>query len=523
MKMYWPIVVFFIFAVACLAIPGVWGSSEAREGQVIWKILHDGSWLLPLRNGLIPSKPPLFHWFAAIIGNIFGMQASEFLIRLPSLLAACGVLFVTGRLGGKVSPRVGTLAIAVLTLSYGFTRLAMDARVDMFFSFFVVAAVSLIVSPLVSQEAISRQRIIAFYLIVGLATLAKGPLGAALPILIGLSCVCHRNGLRQGLTLLVDPLGILTFLLIACPWYFAAANIGQEAFVSRQLVFENLQRFTGGEAVNRQPFWYYIPQVILGTAPWCFLVVLNRWKGQSSLTRQRLASLSAIWVLSGLILFSVASGKRASYLLPLYPGIALLIALSFEGILETVSAAAFLRARLIIDRIPLVIGAVMIGIALGIEALVPLLTARGLMVPLIPKGVALIIFLFGIASFVAWGGAWQANRRLVVSFSLLALLLITSIQIGLWVKAKLKGFDTAASRITELVGGEELTVLKGEREEFFDPLFYYLGREVSLRPAEKGSLECKGFAVLKKDEDFSIWGSCFRRLTCGGGLPDNSR
>src|SRR6516162_6585799 len=40
---------------------------EAREALVVWEINHSGNWILPLRNGKeIPSKPPLYHWLAAI-------------------------------------------------------------------------------------------------------------------------------------------------------------------------------------------------------------------------------------------------------------------------------------------------------------------------------------------------------------------------------------------------------------------------------------------------------------------------
>ena len=74
-----------------IGLPSFIGGSEAREAQVIEVILRSNEWVLPLRNGIIPSKPPLFHWTGAALALIAG-GVSEFLARLPSHLYALGVL-----------------------------------------------------------------------------------------------------------------------------------------------------------------------------------------------------------------------------------------------------------------------------------------------------------------------------------------------------------------------------------------------------------------------------------------------
>jgi 4-amino-4-deoxy-L-arabinose transferase-like glycosyltransferase len=48
-----------------LAAPGIGTHGEAREGLVVQDLVARGHWVLPLRNGELPSKPPLFHWIAA--------------------------------------------------------------------------------------------------------------------------------------------------------------------------------------------------------------------------------------------------------------------------------------------------------------------------------------------------------------------------------------------------------------------------------------------------------------------------
>src|SRR6185436_4916755 len=55
-----------------LATPPIGHHAEAREGLVVQDILAHGHWILPRRNGELPSKPPLFHWIAAGIAHVAG-------------------------------------------------------------------------------------------------------------------------------------------------------------------------------------------------------------------------------------------------------------------------------------------------------------------------------------------------------------------------------------------------------------------------------------------------------------------
>ena len=68
-----------------LAAPPIGAHGEAREGLVVQDIVRHGRWVLPLRNGAVPSKPPLFHWIAGGIGSVIGL--SDAVVRLPSALA----------------------------------------------------------------------------------------------------------------------------------------------------------------------------------------------------------------------------------------------------------------------------------------------------------------------------------------------------------------------------------------------------------------------------------------------------
>src|SRR6266478_4801944 len=57
---------------------------EPREALAVQDIVQRGEWLFPLKKATdIPSKPPLFHWSAALASEVTG-RLSESTIRFPS-------------------------------------------------------------------------------------------------------------------------------------------------------------------------------------------------------------------------------------------------------------------------------------------------------------------------------------------------------------------------------------------------------------------------------------------------------
>jgi 4-amino-4-deoxy-L-arabinose transferase-like glycosyltransferase len=92
--------ILIVLAAWIYLLPPIWNHGEAREGLVVRSIVLDHQWILPFRNGEVPSKPPLFHWVAASLAQIFGF--SDFTIRLASALAAWIVALSTFILGAAV-------------------------------------------------------------------------------------------------------------------------------------------------------------------------------------------------------------------------------------------------------------------------------------------------------------------------------------------------------------------------------------------------------------------------------------
>jgi 4-amino-4-deoxy-L-arabinose transferase-like glycosyltransferase len=302
---------------------------EPREGVVVWEIYTSGEWILPLRNGTeIPSKPPLFHWLGALISHISG-RVNEFTIRFPSaILATLGVLLTYlagGRLWGK---EAGLIAALVLATSFEWWRAATTARVDMTLTFFMVAAF-LFFLFLYREGKSGKGKPLTWALLLGLATLAKGPVGAFLPCLTALAFLL----LRRDLTFIrkLQPFtSAALFLLVAGSWYALATWQGGERFFAKQIMQENLLRFIATEAGgtgHQHPFYYFIPNLFLGMAPWSFFfpaLALFLYHRRHTLADDGLLY-PLVWFGMVFLFYSAASGKRSVYILPLYPAVALLL------------------------------------------------------------------------------------------------------------------------------------------------------------------------------------------------------
>ena len=298
---------------------------EPREALAVQDIVQRGEWLFPLKRATaIPSKPPLFHWSAALLSELTG-TLNETTVRFPSALyATLGVLLIYG-LGRKLyGPAVGLLAGAILATTMVFSDQALSARVDMTLCFFLTRSLILFYS-LYRGFLVHRLWYFIFYLIVGIGTLAKGPLGILLPglVIAGFLAIKRRWDLMMKFAF--HP-GVVLTVLLAGGWYGFAMTRGGEGFVDRQLFQENLKRFFGGSG-HSHPVYYYLPYLFSLGLPWSLFFPFLLW---DLVKKSRTADDDHLFVKSWFVImfvfFSLSAGKRPVYLLPIYPPLSLLLA-----------------------------------------------------------------------------------------------------------------------------------------------------------------------------------------------------
>jgi 4-amino-4-deoxy-L-arabinose transferase-like glycosyltransferase len=303
---------------------------EPREALAVQDIVQRGEWLVPLKRATdIPSKPPLFHWSAALVTQVTG-SLTEATIRFPSALyATLGVLLIYW-LGRKIfDARTALLGAAILATTMVYQDQALSARVDMTLCFFVTLGLVLFYS-LYRGHLKHPSWFYVFYMVVGIGTLAKGPLGLVLPGLVAGSFALIEQRWDLIKKFSFHP-GVIVTLVLATAWYVIAVTRGGEGFFDRQILQENLSRFVGGSG-HSHPVYYYIPYLFSQSLPWSLFLPVLLWdlfrKGFRTDGDELFLKL---WFLVMFLFFSVSVGKRPVYLLPLYPAISLLLARWFYG------------------------------------------------------------------------------------------------------------------------------------------------------------------------------------------------
>jgi 4-amino-4-deoxy-L-arabinose transferase-like glycosyltransferase len=323
--------------------------NEAVEGVFVQQMVEHGHLLFPVENGKVPMyKPPLFHWTAVAIDRVFDIRkVTAANLRLPSALYAIAGALLTMIFAFEIlGLDVAVLAGLTLAASYQYISQGRFGRVDMALCFFESLSLFAFLWWLPRDPALSgrdarfESNLPALYLLaaaLGLGVLAKGPVGAILPgasILIFM--IAERRG-RQILTML-DPGAIILGAAIASSWYLACYFGGRFAFLNRQLDSENVGRFFG--SLGAMAPWYYLKPILLNSAPLSLLVSIAAvyallspilTPGNSDSTsfpdkRRSAVRLFAIFYFATVIFFSIAAYKRRSYLLPVWPATAVILA-----------------------------------------------------------------------------------------------------------------------------------------------------------------------------------------------------
>lgn len=332
--------------------------NEAVEGVFVQQMVEHDHLLFPLENAKVPMfKPPLFHWTATAIDRIAGIRkVTAANLRLPSAVyAILGVLLTMLFAYRVLGVEAAILAGLSLAGSYQYVSQGRFGRVDMTLCFFETLALFAFIwwlprDPNSSgRDARADSNLAALYLIaisLGLAVLAKGPVGAILPdVAIVIFMIVERRP-RQLLTML-DPGAIIVGAALASSWYLACYFGGQFAFLNRQLGDENFGRFAG--RLGAMAPWYYLKPTLLNSAPLSILIPVAaiyalltrsplpageagaspRTPGEgarSTTTPINFLRLFAIFYFVTVIFFTLAAYKRRAYLLPVWPASAVILA-----------------------------------------------------------------------------------------------------------------------------------------------------------------------------------------------------
>lgn len=312
---------------------------EPREAVTVFDIIHGGGVILPMRAGVeIPSKPLLMHWLAAIVALLAG-GVNEWTVRLPSALCAIGGMLACYLYVRRLfDQRAALVAALMLGTTFQYVQAGTGARVDMTLTFFVELAFFEFI--LIAEQL--TDRVTPLYLAIALAVLTKGPVGAALPLMVAAIWITlyRRWELIPRFKL---GHGALIVGILGGGWYFAAIVSGGSAFIHKQLLDENLYRLIPHGAAyvgHNHPFYYEEAGLLGGFMPWTPIALLASaqfFRGDRCrrFRRDRRLGYLLVWFLAVLLFYNLPRSKRGVYLLALYPALSALVAIALCDMLAS--------------------------------------------------------------------------------------------------------------------------------------------------------------------------------------------
>ncbi len=321
--------VFWILAIwgGMLALRGYWEPDEARFVYVAREMAATGDWLVPHRHGIpYAHKPPLMFWLInlgeAALPLPFGSRLPSF---LGVFLALASVYGIAKLWGGK---SLALRTVAVLSSSLLFWQTGGMGQIDALLLGLESAALFL----LLRNDRLHPTRVPwEAGLLMGLAILAKGPVGLIIPLGTYLSIRAVAPGEGAPRTRFI-PLLVVFLLAVIIPviWIVACWRAGAPETYLRELLFtQNVSR-AAGELGHRQPFYYYLLHLPVGFLPWTFFLpaaIARLRKTDPALLRKLIA-----WAGFVVLFFSIPSSKRNLYVLPAMPALAMMIAAGWEAL-----------------------------------------------------------------------------------------------------------------------------------------------------------------------------------------------
>ncbi|HZZ92759.1 MAG TPA: glycosyltransferase family 39 protein [Usitatibacter sp.] len=300
---------------------------EGRYSEISREMSITGDWVTPRLDGIkYFEKPPLQYWATALAFEAFGYN--EYAARLYVWLCAIATLGIAAYTAMRLATVEAGIATAlVLAGSPYFLALGGIVTLDMGVTLWTTLTVC---AFLLAEHAHAERRasaarnwMLVAWAAMALAVLSKGLIG----IVFAGAAVFFQVVLSRDLSALRRMRwlpGLALFAVIAVPWFVLVSRANPE-FARFFFVHEHFERFLTHEHHRVQPWWFFLPIVVLAFLPWAPALpaaVRHAWRAERGADLQPMR-VALLWAAFIVFFFSASGSKLPAYILPAIPLLAL--------------------------------------------------------------------------------------------------------------------------------------------------------------------------------------------------------
>lgn len=327
------IVIAIVLLFARLGATSLFQVAEARNSEVPVEMMQSGNYVVPYFNGVLRTDKPPLHYYAMLLAyRVAGV--SEGSARFFS--AVCGLLLIVSlflfvRKNANTESALGACLVLLASL-----HTILQFRLATPDPYLVTCHALSLMCFWEGYRHGRKPYLLLMYVLLGLAVLAKGPVGLVLPLAtVFLYWLIDRLWkTNKPLQFAQLGIGLLIILAISLPWYWLVHKQTGGAWTDGFFMRHNVSRFSRPMDGHRGLFLLTWLFVLAGLFP--FSLFFFRAIGFALRQGRQNAWLFFNLVAGAIVVFaySLSATKLINYTVPAYPFLAVIIAVYLHHHLE---------------------------------------------------------------------------------------------------------------------------------------------------------------------------------------------